>query len=376
MMDITNSKRLIVKIGSRLLINEAKQQFNTPWLTSLIDDMAQLIRQGIQLIVVTSGSVACGNIVLNQKRAQLTLDKQQAAAAVGQIQIIHTYQTLFAQQDIKSAQILLTMEDIETRRRYVNLRNTIESLLKLNVVPIINENDSIATSEIRYGDNDRLASRVAQMVEADTLILLSDIDGLYTADPHRDSSAQFIEEVRHITPEIKAMAHESSTQYGSGGMRTKIQAASIAVNSGCRLLITKGKMHHPLQHYQKMNKGTWFLANKSSFNAKKSWLKEHLKPCGNVVVDNGAIIALNKGKSLLPVGIVRIEGRFDKGDPVSIVNQENEVLARGLTNYSDVELGKIMGQSTDLIEKCLHYRGTDEVIHRNNLVMLGEEDDT
>ncbi len=348
-MEINTSKRLIIKVGSRLLIDEKQQQFNTSWLASLVDDVAGLARTGIKVLLVTSGSVACGNMALKLKRANATLD----------------------QQGLKSAQILLTMSDIETRQRYINLRNTLESLLKLNVIPIINENDCIATSEIRYGDNDRLSARVAQMIEADTLILLSDVDGLYTADPSRNKQAEFINQVDKITPEIIAMAAESSTLYGSGGMVTKIQAAKIATLSGCRMLITKGGERHPISHYNKTKKGTWFLAQTTQLNAKKLWLKEHLKPKGYLMLDAGAIKALQSGKSLLPVGITKVEGRFNKGDPVCVINYKREEIARGLTNYNDADLEKIIGKPTGQIKSVLGYLGCNEAIHRNNLVLIG-----
>lgn len=368
-MEINSSKRLVIKIGSRLLIDEEQKQFNMAWLVSLIDDIAVLARQGIKVLIVTSGSVACGNIALGLNRAQLTLDKQQAAAAVGQIQLIHTYQTLLDQQGMKTAQILLSMNDIETRRRYINLRNTLESLLKMNVIPIINENDSIATAEIRYGDNDRLAARVAQMVEADTLLLLSDVAGLYTQDPRKYPDAEMIPEVRRITPEILEAAQDSSTHYGSGGMKTKIAAAQIAMASGVRMLIMAGAPRHPIHHYNSTKVGTWFIPQTTQLSAKKIWLKEHLKPEGFLQVDAGAAKALASGKSLLPVGVTGMIGRFDKGDLVCIKSPEQQEIARGLVNYSEVEINKIMGHASHQLSKILGYAGCEEVIHRNNLVI-------
>lgn len=368
-MNIHSIKCLIIKIGSRLLLDEKGTALNLPWMVSLVDDISLLVRQKIKVIIVSSGAVACGSIALNLKRTRLTLDQKQAAAAVGQIQLVHTYQTLFNQQGIQSAQILLTMSDIESRRHYINLRNTMECLLKMGVIPIINENDSVATAEIRYGDNDRLAARVAQMVEADTLVLLSDIDGLYTANPRRDPKAEFISEVPTITAAIEAMAGESTTDHGSGGMITKVLAAKIATNSGCRVLITAGKFLHPLQHFQRTQRGTWFLAQTTELSAKKSWLKEHVQPLGYLTVDTGASRALKAGKSLLPVGVCKVEGRFLKGDPICILDRDGHEVARGLTNYSDVEIQKIMGNVTDHIESLLGYSGFDEVVHRNNLVV-------
>lgn len=372
-MNLKESKRLIVKVGSRLLIDEEKQQFNMPWLVSLIADLAQLIRQGVQLILVTSGSVACGNIALGLTRSKTTLDQKQAAAAVGQIQLIHTYQTLLNQQGLKCAQVLLTMEDSENRRRYINLRNTLECLLHFGVIPIINENDSVTTAEIKYGDNDRLSARVVQMVDADTLVLLSDIDGLYTSDPHKDKQAKFIPLVTEITPEIAAMGQDSINNYGSGGMRTKIAAAEIATSSGCRLLICAGRMMHPLQNYQETQRGTWFLPEGKQLRAKQSWLKQHLKPKGKLQIDDGAVKALRSGKSLLPIGVKAVEGRFDKGDPISIVDTNGVEMARGLINYSNEEVQKILGKTTEMIVTLLNYPGTEEVVHRNNLVILKKE---
>lgn len=366
-MPLTSSRRIVIKIGSALLIDEKTQSINTPWLISLIDDVVALSQEGIELILVSSGAIACGKINLGITGKHLSLDKQQAASAVGQIQLIHTYQSLLKQKNLKAAQILLTLDDSENRRRSLNLRNTLNSLLAMKVIPIINENDSVATSEIRYGDNDRLAARVAQMINADTLILLSDVDGLYTSDPKRDNSATFIETVEELSPSILSMAKTVSSQHGSGGMITKLAAAKIAMSSGCRMLITAGKPLHPIQHFISTKRGTWFLAKSSPKQAKKSWLKEHLQPLGTVNIDLGAQKALKIGASLLPVGITEVIGVFQKGSPISIM-ADNKEIARGLTNYSHLEIQKILGKSTKDISNILGYEGCHEVIHRDNLV--------
>ena len=373
-MKIKASKRLIVKIGSRLLIDENQQKLNIPWLESLLDDLSDFIKQGIQIIIVSSGAVAYGNLILQFDHHRLTLDAQQASSAVGQIQLIHTFQTLLAQRGLIAAQVLLTLHDIEDRRRFINCRNSIERLLRMQVVPIINENDCVGTAELRYGDNDRLAARTAQMTDADTLVLLSDIDGLYDQDPTFNTQANFIPTVHKITPEIEAMAGESATCYGSGGMITKLAAAKITMQSGCRLLITRGTIMNPLRHYEEQGHGTWFLPETTSLNAKKRWLKQHVKPAGTLLIDHGAAKALLSGKSLLPVGILTVKGHFNKGEVIRIVNPDQQEIARGLTNYSVRDIEKIIGTSSDQIEVRLGYRGCHEVIYRNNLVVYTRRD--
>lgn len=368
-MQLHNHSRLVIKIGSRLLINESDQCIHTHWLKSLIADIAELIQQGTSVVIVTSGASACGHLSLGLKRQQSSLNQQQAAASVGQIQLMQLYQDLLSAHSLKAGQVLLSLSDMETRRHYINLQNTLESLLKLKIIPVINENDSVATAELRYGDNDRLAARVAQMVHADALILLSDIDGLYTADPRSHKHAQFIPEVPVITPEIESMAQESGTEYGSGGMITKLAAAKIATSSGCSLLIIKGEPMHPLRHYLKTQHGTWFHPQPQKKSAKHAWLHQHQKPSGTLTIDAGAANALHHGKSLLPVGIKNISGHFAKGDTLKIVF-EDKTLAYGLSNYSTSELEKIKGYNSEHITALLGYAGCNEAIHRNNLALI------
>lgn len=370
-MQLTDSKCIVIKIGSALLVNEQQLCVNYEWLESLINDIAKLINQGIKVVLVSSGAVAFGKLSLDIAHKQLTLDNKMAVAAVGQIQLMHTYQTLLSQQRLKAAQVLLTLDDTEHRRRYINLRNTLHRLIHMGIIPIINENDSVSSPEIRYGDNDRLSARVAQMVDADTLVLLSDIDGLYTDDPRLSTQAMFIPQVDNLTSDIFQMAKDSSTNYGSGGMRTKLDAAEIATNSGCRMLITAGKPLHPIENFIKTQRGTWFVPKITLNNAKKIWLKQHLKALGTITIDSGAVSALQKGASLLPIGIVDVSGQFEKGSAVNIVTTENnKKIARGLSNYSKHDVLKIMQKNTSEIEVLLGYSGCKEVVHRDNMVIL------
>jgi len=370
------SQCIVVKIGSALLIDEAKRMVNIAWLESLLEDLLELIQKNIKIVLVSSGATAFGKLVLGMKHKAIALDKKQAASAVGQIQLIHLYQTLLNEKGIQAGQVLLTLNDTEHRSRYINLRNTLKQLIQMNVIPIINENDSVSTDEIRYGDNDRLAARVAQMVEADTLILLSDINGFYTDDPHLSSDAKLIPSIDSITTDLSNMAKNSHTNYGSGGMITKLSAARIAMNSGCRMLITNGRPQHPLRHFITTNEGTWFKTKVTAQRAKKIWLQEHLKSLGTITIDAGAEAALLKGASLLPVGIVQVGGDFVKGSVVTVYTRDRIKIARGLINYSQHEISKIKGKKTVEIEKLLGYYGPIEVIHRDNLVVLNKKDDS
>ena len=369
-MKLTDSRCMVIKIGSALLVDDKTQTINQAWLESLVADIAMLTQLGIQIVIVSSGAIAFGKLALNITPNKLSVDKKQAISAVGQIQLMYTYQNLLNQCGIKAAQVLLTLEDSEHRGRYINVRNTMHNLLQMKVIPIVNENDTVATSEIRYGDNDRLAARVAQMVEADTLVLLSDIDGFYTDDPRKNAKATLIPEVKELTPEILAMGQESSTHHGSGGMITKLSAAKIAMNSGCRMLITAGRQLHPLQHFMDCNHGTWFLPKTNPHNAMRTWLREHLNPHGEITIDEGAAKALKKGASLLPVGIVNVNGHFDKGATIKIVSTNQEEIARGLSNYCSHDILQIIGQPSDKLENILGYNGCHEVIHRDNMALV------
>jgi len=361
---------VVIKVGSALLIDETDSTVHTKWLTSLIEDISQFLKRGIKVVLVSSGAIAYGKISLGLTTTHMSLDSKQAASAVGQIHLMQLYHQLFDQQGVKTAQILLTISDSEHRQRYLNLRNTLHKLLTLGVVPIINENDSVATSEIRYGDNDRLAARVAQMVDADTLVLLSDIDGFYTDDPRKNIQANFIPVIDNLDHEIIKMAKNSSSNYGSGGMITKLDAAKIATSSGCHMLITAGKQLNPLQHFIDTQRGTWFKSNTTPTRAKKNWLREHLKTDGTLRIDEGAVNALKNGASLLPVGIISCDGNFHKGAMVCVLTHDNQEIARGLVNYSAQEVTKIIGKPSQHIPEVLGYEGCDEVIHRDNLSLL------
>lgn len=364
-----SAKRIVIKIGSALLVDASSGSIHYEWLMSLCEDVAQLWQQQKQVIIVSSGAVAIGQRHLGLQRSRSHLEEQQAAAAVGQIRLAHAYQEALSRHGITVAQILLTLGDSENRQRYLNARHTLETLLDLNVVPIINENDTVATSEIRYGDNDRLSARVAQMVAADVLVLLSDIDGLYESDPRKNPDAKFIPEVHQLTSAIVAMGEGSSSDYGTGGMKTKLAAAGIVMGSGCRMVICRGNHIHPLAQLEQHQPCTWFLPSISPRNARKNWLAQHLKPLGNIFIDEGAAQALLNGKSLLAVGVNGIEGEFRKGDPVRIISQQREI-GRGLCNYHAYEAKLIMGQQSTEIEKILGYRASEEMIHRDDLVVL------
>ncbi|MBL4800779.1 MAG: glutamate 5-kinase [Emcibacter sp.] len=362
-------KRVVIKIGSALLIDKDSGQLRVDWLEGIARDVVFLRQRGYQVILVSSGSIGLGRKILNLSMSK-KLEENQAAAAVGQIELAAAYRTILGKHDITTAQILLTYGDTEERRRYLNARNTINRLLELNVVPMINENDTVATDEVRYGDNDRLAARVASMCEADCLFLLSDIDGLYTADPKHDSGAEFIHEVKDITPAIVAMAGEPvSTGFGSGGMITKIAAAKIAVASGCNMVISNGTDSSPVQAYFQQGKGTWFQASGNPLAAKKKWIGASLQVAGVLVIDDGALRALKAGKSLLPAGVVRVEGAFDRGDTIRIVDGGGAIVGQGLIAYNAGDAAKLIGHRSHEIEQILGYSGREEIIHRNDLVI-------
>jgi len=365
---ISNANRIVIKIGSSLLVDDKTGDIHREWLQSIAQEVATLWQQHKQVIIVSSGAIPLGRRHLKFKKGSLQLDEKQAAASVGQIRLAHAWQESLAKNGITVAQILLTLDDSENRRRYLNAKNTLEMLLKLRAIPVINENDTVATAEIRFGDNDRLAARVAQMVSADTLILLSDIDGLYTANPRLVKDARLIKEVKKLTPEILAMAGDSSTEYGSGGMVTKLAAAKIAMASGCRMVIATGKHLSPLIRIDEKQENTWFIPETTPRQSRKNWIAQHLKPKGHMVIDTGAVQALRQGKSLLSVGVIDFAGEFHKGDAVCIVDAEKNELARGLTNYSASDTKKIIGQKSADFEKILGYCVSEEIIHRDDLV--------
>lgn len=367
---LSTGKRLVIKIGSALLVDESNGQFYQKWFEHFIDDIVELYQRSKEIIIVSSGAISLGRQDLGFKSKQLELQQQQAAAATGQIRLAHAFQNRLSRYTIPVAQILLTLEDSENRRRYLNAKNTIETLLKVKAIPVINENDTVATAEIRYGDNDRLAARVAQMTGADRLVLLSDIDGLYTKDPKLDKKAQFIPVVNAIDAKILAMATDSSTDYGSGGMVTKIAAAQIASDSGCYMLITNGKIMNPLANIDKGQKSTWFLPQTTISKARKNWIRHHLKPHGRITINDGAAGALVRGKSLLAAGVTALSGQFQKGDVLAVYNQHGDEIARGLSNYPAHDARKIIGKSSANFKTLLGYLGSEELIHRNNLVVL------
>jgi glutamate 5-kinase len=364
------ARRIVVKVGSALLVDAETGRINRAWLETLIDDLLRLRRRGQRVILVSSGAIALGRRRLGLKPGALRLEESQAAAAVGQIRLAHAYKELLETHEVTVAQVLLTLEDSERRRRYLNARATLESLLELGALPVINENDTVATAEIRYGDNDRLAARVAQMTGAECLVLLSDVDGLYSADPNKDPKAQFIHEVRHITPEIEAMAGRSSSRLGSGGMAAKIMAARIAVAAGCHLCIAAGSHRHPLQRIEAGADCTWFVPSATPTAARKQWIAGTLRPAGAVTIDGGALRALREGASLLPAGVTGARGRFDRGDTVSVLSTDGAEVARGIVAYSDADAARIIGRKSSEIAALLGFRGRDEMIHRDDLVLL------
>jgi glutamate 5-kinase len=366
---LLSARRLVVKIGSALLVDEESGAIRRDWLDALGDDVAECRRRGQEVLIVTSGAIAVGRRHLGLDSGKLRLEEKQAAAATGQIQLAHAYQETLARHRITVAQILLTLDDTEERRRHLNARSTISALLRLDTVPVINENDTVATSEIRFGDNDRLAARVAAMISADALILLSDIDGLYSADPRRDANARFIPEIREITAEIEAMAGEAPPGYSSGGMVTKLVAARIAVGAGCRMAIANGRRLNPLKAIVEGAACSWFLPAATPLSARKRWIAGALKPIGALMVDAGALKALMGGRSLLPAGVTSVEGEFERGDAVRVLSPDGREAARGLSAYSAADARRIMRHKSGEIEALLGYRGRDEMIHRDDLVL-------
>ena len=368
---LARSRRLVLKIGSALLAGE-NGEVHRPWLTALAEDVARCRSRGQELILVSSGAIAIGRRQLGLAGRRLRLEEKQAAAATGQIRLAHAYQEALAQHGITVAQILLTPDDTEERRRHLNARATFGQLLALGAVPIVNENDTIATTEIRFGDNDRLAARVAQMTSADMLVLLSDIDGLYSSDPRKDPSARHIEMVSEISPEIEAMAGEAAPGYSSGGMVTKLGAARIAMGAGCHMLIAKGKSagsaRGPLAAIEDGGKATLFLSRGEPRSARKAWIAAALNPLGTVIVDDGAAVALRRGTSLLPAGVTGVEGNFERGDAVIIRTRAGAEAGRGLSAYSSDDIRRIAGHKSSEIADILGYRGRDEIVHRDDLV--------
>jgi glutamate 5-kinase len=363
------ARRIVVKTGSALIVDRETGALRTEWLASLAADLAALRQEGRELIVVSSGAIALGRGVLKLPKGPLRLDVSQAAAAVGQIDLAHAYEAAFGAHGLVAAQILVTLGDTEERRRYLNARSTMTTLLRLGAIPVVNENDTVATTEIRYGDNDRLAARVASMMSADLLVLLSDVDGLYTAPPGSSPEATRLDEVTEITPEIAAMAGDAGTELSRGGMVTKITAARIATEAGVDMAIASGKVLHPLRALAEGGASTWFVSRTDPVAARKRWIAGALEPKGAMIVDDGAARALSLGKSLLPAGVTRIEGRFSRGDAVFILDSARSELGRGLAAYDHDEAARIAGRKSGEIEAVLGYRGRREMIHRDDMAI-------
>jgi glutamate 5-kinase len=367
---LSSAQRVVVKIGSALVVDHDEAAPRIAWLDGVAEDIAALRVRGVDVIVVSSGAIALARRSLGLQQRRLRLEEKQAAAAVGQIRLAQAWSQALSAQGLTAAQLLLTLDDTEDRRRYLNARATLNTLLHLGCIPVINENDTVATAEIRFGDNDRLAARVAEMTQADQLLLLSDIDGLYTADPRRDTAAVHIPVVPAITPEIEAMGGEAPPGYSSGGMRTKLAAARIATQAGCAMAIVHGHTDHPLAALENGARCTWFLAAPEGRSARKRWIAGALAPLGALVVDAGAVRALAAGRSLLPAGVRGVEGTFERGDPVVVRGPDGRALARGLSAYASVDAERIAGHRSDKIETILGWHGRDEIIHRDDLVLL------
>lgn len=367
--DLGEMSRIVVKIGSALLVDERTGQINATWLDALADDVMALKARGVEVILVSSGAIAVGRQCLSMTQKALRLEDKQAAAATGQLRLAHAYQTTLARHDITVAQILVTLDDTESRRRHLNARSTLRTLLARGAVPVINENDTVATSEIRFGDNDRLAARVAAMVDAEGLVLLSDIDGLYTGDPRRDPDVTFMPRVDDITSEIRDMAGEAPPGHSSGGMVTKITAGRITLGAGCHMAIAQGRELHPLQRMLDGGRCTWFVSSVPPQTARKRWIAGALNPAGTLTVDAGAMKALSDGRSLLPAGVTHIVGGFQRGDAVRVCAPDGQEIARGLTAYGDADARRIIGCKSSEIAATLGYRGREELIHRDDLVL-------
>ncbi|HEY7459005.1 MAG TPA: glutamate 5-kinase [Xanthobacteraceae bacterium] len=369
---LENFRRIVVKVGSSSLFDHAAGALRHAWLEALVEDLAERAKNGVDLLIVSSGAIALGRNVLKLPKTTLKLEESQAAASVGQITLARIWTETLAKHGLTGAQILLTLGDTEERRRYLNARSTIAKLLELHAVPIINENDTVATNEIRYGDNDRLAARVATMMSADLLVLLSDVDGLYDAPPGENKNAKRIPIVPRVTPEIEAAAGAAGSDLSRGGMRTKIEAAKIATSAGVHMIVASGHALHPLRAIANDASCTWFLTPANPITARKKWIGGSLEPRGAIHVDAGAVAALRRGKSLLPAGVVRVEGTFARGDAVIVRGPDGAEVGRGLVAYDREDAERLVGQNSERIEAILGYRGRTEMVHRDDLVIAGE----
>ena len=364
---INKFKKIVIKIGSSSIIDEKTKKVRKKWLNSLCKDISVLIKENKKIAIVSSGAIALGKKFITNKETIHRLEDKQAAAAIGQIELANCWKQTLKKNKINSAQLLLTLDDSEIRRRYLNVRKTISSLQKNKIIPVINENDTVATEEIRYGDNDRLAARVAQMIDADLLILLSDVDGLYTSNPSSNKLAVRVNNIRIIDEKIEKMAEKNRSDFSSGGMKTKIWAAKICLGSGCSTIIANGQQLNPIKSINESN-STWFNATSSPIKARKQWLINHLHPSGIAIIDDGAIEALQNNKSLLPAGVIEITGKFNRGDVIAVNDKKNKKIAIGVVAYDSIDAKKIIGKKSKEIFSILGYETRNELIHKDDLV--------
>ncbi len=366
-MHLKNSKIIVIKIGSSLLVNNDKK-IRKKWLSSFAKDIQKLKTKNKKIIIVSSGAIALGCKKMNYNKINLKLDKSQAVASIGQIELMNLFSQTFSKFNLNISQILLTLDDTEERRRSINAKRTFENLFQLDYIPIVNENDTIATTEIKYGDNDRLASRVAQITNADTLILLSDVDGLFTKNPKLFKNAKLIKEVRNLDKDTQNINMKGITKFGSGGMNTKIEAAKICNLAGCNMVIANGLYLNPINKIERENNCTWFISKISKLQARKKWIISSISPKGELVIDEGAKKALLNGKSLLAAGIKKVAGIFNKGDHIKILDNKRKEFARGLSSFSSEEINKIIGCHSNEIHKILGYISKSEVVHKDDMV--------
>ena len=368
-MQLKNSKAIVIKIGSSLLVDN-KKKIRKTWLSSFAKDLRKLKSKNKRIIIVSSGAIALGCKKMNFNKKNLKLDKSQAIASIGQIELMNLFSQTFSKYNLNISQILLTLDDTEERKRSINAKRTLENLFKLDYIPIVNENDTTATSEIKYGDNDRLASRVAQITNSDTLILLSDVDGLFTKNPKKFKDAKLIKKVNDLNKDINNINIRGTTEYGSGGMNTKIEAAKICNLAGCNMIIANGLHLNPISQIEKKNNCTWFISKISKLHARKKWIISSVSPKGELIIDDGAKKALINGKSLLAAGIKKVSGKFNKGDHIKILDNKRKEFARGLSSFSSEEINKILGCHSKEIGKILGYISKSEVVHKDDMVKV------
>ena len=368
-MHLKNSKIIVIKIGSSLLVDD-KKKIRKKWLSSFAKDIQKLRSKNKKIIIVSSGAIALGCKKMNYNKKNLKLDKSQAIASIGQIELMNLFSETFSKFRLNISQILLTLDDTEERRRSINAKRTLENLFQIDYIPVVNENDTIATSEIKFGDNDRLASRVAQITNADTLILLSDVDGLFTKNPKKFKDAKLIKEIKDLKKDIKNINIRGITEFGSGGMNTKIEAAKICNLAGCNMIIANGLNLNPITQIEKKNNCTWFISKITKLHARKKWIISSVSPKGELIIDDGAKKALLNGKSLLAAGIKKVSGKFKKGDHIKILDNKRKEFARALSSFSSEEINKIIGYHSNEIQKILGYVSKSEVVHKDDMVKI------